>query len=299
MKRIQILVIFLFAVIVSYGQQLPASSFFDMHGVLHNPATAGSQKHGVLGGLFRTQWSGMPGAPQTGLLFGNTYLNKSKIGLGALLFNDVTGPLSRNGLQAAFAYHIPLKKEAVFSLGLEASVQQFSYDRSKLQESLGANDPVIMGNENRFKGDAGFGLAYTSKKFQIGASVKQLVQSKLKLYEGTGNPSEEAKLYRHYYFHGNYAWDIDNGTRIIPNLLLIYLPNAPLEIQGGARVEHNNLFWYGLTWRAHQAWLISAGVRIKEKFSVGYSFDIYSSPLSIYDGGSNGHEIMLRYEFIK
>ena len=108
MKRIQILVIFLFAVIVSYGQQLPASSFFDMHGVLHNPATAGSQKHGVLGGLFRTQWSGMPGAPQTGLLFGNTYLNKSKIGLGALLFNDVTGPLSRNGLQAGFSFQIPV-----------------------------------------------------------------------------------------------------------------------------------------------------------------------------------------------
>jgi hypothetical protein len=92
---------------------------------------------------------------------------------------------------------------------------------------------------------------------------------------------------------------VDQTTRIIPNLLFIYLPNAPLEVQGGARVEHNNIFWYGLTWRAEQAWLISAGVRIKQRFNIGYSFDIYYSPLSVYDDGSNGHEIMLRYDFLK
>ena len=299
MKRLQLLAVVLLAAIVSNGQQLTASSFYDMYGTLHNPATAGSQKHGVLGGLFRTQWSGMPGAPQTGLLFGSTYLQKSKIGLGAYLYNDVTGPTTRNGLQMAYAYHIPMKNDASFSLGVEARVQQFTYDKSSLQGSLGPNDPVIQGNEKRFKGDAGFGVAYTSSKLQLGASVSQLVQSKLNLYEGTGSTDEEAKLYRHYYLHGNYNWQVDNVTKIIPNLLFIYLPNAPLEAQGGARVEHNNLFWYGLTWRANQAWLISAGVRIKEKFNIGYSFDIYTTPLSIYDKGSNGHEIMLRYDFIK
>lgn len=299
MKRLQILLFVLFAAVISNGQQLTASSFYDMYGTLHNPATVGSQKYSIVGGLFRTQWSGMPGSPQTGLLFGSTYMQKSKIGLGGMLYNDVTGPTSRRGLQASFAYHIPMKNESMFSLGVDAIVHQFSFDRSKLEGSLGPNDPVIQGEQNRFKGDAGFGIAYTSKKFQVGASVNQLVQSKLNLYEGSGNTTEEAKQYRHYYLHGNYQWNVDNITRIIPNLLMIYLPNAPLEVQGGARVEHNNLFWYGLTWRANQAWLISAGVRIKEKFNIGYSFDIYTSPLSIYDRGSNGHEIMLRYDFIK
>lgn len=299
MKRLQLFAIIFLSAIVADAQQLTASSFYDMHGVLHNPATAGTLPHTTIGGSFRTQWNDMPGAPRTAMIFANTKIGKANMGLGGYLYNDVTGPTTRNGLQLAYAYHIAMKNSSTLSLGLEARVQQFTYDRAKLQGSLGTNDPVISGDEKRIKGDAGFGVAFTSKKLQIGASASQLIQSKLDLYEGAGNPTEEARLYRHYYLHGNYKWDVDKVTRIIPNFLFIYLPNAPVEFQGGARVEHNNLFWYGLTWRVQQAWMISAGVRIKDRFNIGYSFDIYSTPLSVYDKGSTGHEFMLRYDFIK
>ena len=299
MKRILILCLLFSFTSAAVAQQLAASSFYEMYGVLHNPATAGSLGYGSIGGTFRTQWDGMPGGPRTGLIYGSTFFKKAKVGIGGYLYNDVTGPTTRNGLQMAYAYHIPMKNDANFSLGLEARFQQFSYDKAKLQAALGANDPVVAGSDKKFKGDAGFGIAFTSKKFGIGASVSQLIQTKLDLYEGSGNPTEEARLYRHYYLHSNYNWNVDNVTKIIPNILFIYLPNAPVEVQGGARVEHNNIFWYGLTWRAEQAWLISTGVRIKQKFNIGYSFDIYYSPLSIYDKGSNGHEIMLRYDFVK
>jgi type IX secretion system PorP/SprF family membrane protein len=299
MKRIQIFALLFLAVLTADAQQITASSFFDMYGVLHNPATAGSKKHASIGGTFRQQWDGIPGGPRTGVIFGNTLLSKARLGIGGYLYNDRAGDLTYTGLQAAIAYHIPMSdNRASLSFGLEGRFQQFGYDKTKLMQ-LYPNDPVFMGNENRMKGDAGFGVAFTTAKFQAGASVSQLIQSKLALYEGQGNPTEEAKLYRHYYFHSHYNWDIDESTRIIPNLLAIYLPNAPTEIQGGARVEHNNTFWYGLTYRARQAWMINAGLRIKNRFNIGYSFDIYTTPLSIYDKGSNGHEIMLRYDFIK
>ena len=298
MKRVHFFVLLLMAAMGVEAQQLTTSSFYEMYGVLHNPATAGSLQHGVLGGTFRKLWSDMPGAPQTGLLYGNTYLKGPKLGLGGYIYNDQTGPLTYNGLQTSYAYHIPMKNNATFSLGLEARVLQWSYDKAKLIDALGP-DPVIQSDDSRIKADAGFGVAYTSKKIQLGLSAAQLIQSKLNLYEGNGNPTEEAMLARHFYLHGHYNWDVDKVTRIIPNLLVIYLPNAPTEIQGGARVEHNNLFWYGLTWRKDQAWLISAGLRIKQRFNIGYSFDIYNQPLGIYDKGSNGHEIMLRYDFIK
>lgn len=299
MKCIQFLVILLIAAISADAQQLNTSSFHEMYGVLHNPATAGSKYHGSLGGTIRTQWSGMPGSPTTGLIFGSTFLKKSKLGLGGYLYNDVTGPTRRTGLQTAISYHIFMNdNKAALSFGLEGRFQQFSYDKEAFDPVLG-NDPVIAGSDNTIKGDAGFGIAYTTSDFQIGVSAAQLIQSQLGFYEGAGNPTEEAKLYRHYYVHSNYNWDIDEGTRIIPNFLLIYLPNAPVEFQGGARVEHNNTFWYGLAYRIRQAWMINAGVRIKGKFNIGYSFDIYKTPLSVYESGANGHEIMLRYDFIK
>ena len=130
-------------------------------------------------------------------------------------------------------------------------------------------------------------------------SVSPLSQTKLDFYTGNLTTTEQARLYRHFYLHSNYVWDVDANSKIIPNLLLIYLPNAPLEVQGGFRVEHKEVFWWGLALRARQSWMLSAGVKIQKKLTVGYCFDIFNTPLSVYDNGSNGHEILLRYDFLK
>lgn len=298
MNRIIFFSLLLLAGTGVYGQQLMTASLYDQHGNLFNPATAGVSKTATVGASYRKMWDGIDGGPQTTLLFGSTYLNNAKIGIGGYIYSDVTGPTKRTGLQTAYSYQIPLKNDATFSVGLEARFQQFSIDKIKLQESLG-NDPVLGGAENRFKGDAGLGVAYTGKKLQVGASVSQLIQSKLDFYSGNLSRTEEARLYRHYYLHGSYSWDVDGVTKIIPNILFIYLPNAPMEFQGGARVEHNDVFWWGLALRARQSWMLSAGVKIQKKFTIGYCFDIYSTPLSVYDKGANAHEVLLKYSFLK
>jgi hypothetical protein len=96
--------------------------------------------------------------------------------------------------------------------------------------------------------------------------------------------------------HAAYKWSVDEATQLIPNTLLTYLPNAPLEMQTGVQVTHDELLWYGLSWRLRQGWMLSAGVKVKHKFSIGYSFDFYKSPSSIYEKGSSGHELLLYYE---
>lgn len=276
------------------GQQLMTSSMYDQHGNLHNPATAGNAKHAMIGASYRKTWDGISGAPQTTLIFGSTYLKNAKIGIGGYLYNDVTGPTRRTGGQMAYSYHIQMANDATFSLGLEARLQQFSLDKAKLSATLG-NDPVLASAESRFKADAGFGLAYNGKKLQVGASVSQLIQSKLDFYSGNLTPTEAGRLYRHYYFHGAYKWNVDGATTITPNALVIYLPNAPTTYQLGARVEHNEVFWWGLGYRVDQSFILSAGVNVGKKFTLGYSFDIYQSPISVFDANANAHEVLLRF----
>jgi type IX secretion system PorP/SprF family membrane protein len=299
MKRSIFLLLFFAVAVAVKAQQLQTSSFYDLQGIFHNPATAGVSKHGMIGATYRTMWDGIDGGPQTATVFGSAYLPSAKLGLGGYLYSDKTGPTKRIGLQTSYAYHVPLKNDASFSIGLEARMQQFSYDKAKLQEALGPNDPVLGSTDSRFKFDAGLGMAYTGKKFQVGVSVSQLIQSKLDFYSGNLAVTEEGRLYRHYYLHGNYKWDVDGSTTITPNVLFIYLPNAPLEFQGGVRVEHREIFWWGAAWRASQSWMLSAGVRLNKKFNIGYCFDIYSTPLSQFDQGSSAHEILLRYDFLK
>lgn len=295
MKYLSLLPLLFFGAALS-AQQLNTSSFYEIQAQLHNPAAAGSRQQAFVGSSFKKQWNGMPGSPQTGIVYAQTFLPAARLGLGGSIYHDVTGPTSRTGLQMAYAYHIPVGEESSFSLGIEGRLQQLRFDRLKLQAALGSVDPVAAGLANRSKADAGFGIAYTSPTWQAGVAVSQLVQSKYKLYEMAGTLAEQSKLYRHYYLHGSYNWRTDEATVITPNALFIYLPNAPFAVQTGARVTHNNLFWYGLSWRRQQGWLLSAGVKLKEKLSVGYSFDMYNSPLSVYEKGAAGHELMLHYQ---
>jgi type IX secretion system PorP/SprF family membrane protein len=280
------------------AQQLQTSSMYDLQGVYHNPSTAGVGKS-MVGVSYRTQWSDISGAPKTATVFGTFNLPSLKIGLGGYIYNDKTGPTSRTGLQLAFAKHIATGNGGIFSLGIEAKGLQYSIDKAKLTETLGADPAIGASSDKKFMFDAGFGISYTGKKLQIGASASQLVQSKLDFYTGNLSRNEKGHLYRHYYFHGAYKWTVDKNTTITPNALVIYLPNAPTEYQFGARVEHMERFWWGVGYRVKQSWMLSAGVNVTKKFTIGYSFDIYQTPLSVYDAGSNAHEILLKYNFSK
>jgi len=298
MKKNFLIIMLLCVMTMGKAQQLQTSSLYDMQGVFHNPAMAGMTMKGMVGVTYRDQWTGVSGSPRTATLFGSFALPEQKIGLGGYIYNDKTGPTSRTGVELAFAKHIPMKNEATLSLGIEARGLQYSIDIEKLQQTLGT-DPVLAGGDNTFKFDAGFGIAYSGKKLQIGASVAQLIQSKLGFYTSNLSSGEEGRLYRHYYLHGSYKMKIDAATNIIPNFLLIYLPNAPKELQLGARVEHNEVFWWSLGYRINQSFILSAGVNINKKFTVGYAFDIYKSPYSISEKGSNAHEVLLRYNIWK
>jgi type IX secretion system PorP/SprF family membrane protein len=297
MKKYFIILFVLVCVEQTNAQQLQTSSMMDLQGVFHNPSTAGVNGS-MIGASYRTQWSGFSGSPETATLFGSFALPNLKIGLGGYVYNDKTGPTSRTGVALAFAKHIPTGNGGTFSLGLEARGQQYSLDKEKLTATLGS-DPAIGNSDNSFVFDAGFGISYTGKKFQVGAAASHLVQSKLDFYTGNLSRKEEGRLYRHYYFHGSYKWAVDQKTVLIPNLLVIYMPNAPTEYQGGVRVEHSEVFWWGAGYRVKQSWMLSAGVHIKKKFTIGYSFDIYQTPLSVFNKGANGHEMLLRYNFSK
>jgi type IX secretion system PorP/SprF family membrane protein len=298
MKKITLAICFLGAALFGQAQQLQTSSLFDVQGVLHNPSMVGTQKNNFIGGTYRTQWASISGAPKTATLFGSFEIPKYKVGVGGYIYNDVTGPTSRTGINLSFAKHINFDNGAKFSIGIENKLQQYAIDRAKLTATLG-NDAAIGSSDTRFKYDAGFGVAYVAKAFTVGASVSQLVQSKLNFYSGNLSTTQNARLYRHYYAHGAYNWDVDGVTTITPNVMAIYLPNAPFELMSGIRVTHDETFWWGVGYRLKQSISVSAGVNINKKYTLGYNYDGYLNPINEFSGGSAGHEFVLRYNFLK
>jgi type IX secretion system PorP/SprF family membrane protein len=299
MKKFKILVAFFVLSVLSAGaQQMQTTSVYEIQGLIYNPGMAGAQQHNTAGITYRTQWSNVEGAPKTATAFGSFALPKYKVGVSGYIYDDKTGPTSRTGISLSLAKHIVMGDGAKLSFGIESRFQQFSIDRNKLSTIL-PGDPAIGSKENSFKYDAGVGLAYIKNRLELGVSVSQLIQSQLDYYEGSLNRTQEGRLYRHYYAHGKYRMNIDEITTVTPNFLLVYLPNAPAEYQVGATVEHSNMFWWGAGLRSKLDVMLTAGVRIQKKMSIGYCFDLYNTTLSNYQAGASSHEIVLKYDFIK
>lgn len=63
------------------AQQLNTSSLYELQGLFHNPATAGTYAPGLVGAVYRTQWSSFTGAPRTATVLDRLIcLSKNRIG---------------------------------------------------------------------------------------------------------------------------------------------------------------------------------------------------------------------------
>jgi hypothetical protein len=264
---------------------------------MYNPAAAGFSEKNMLGVSYRSMWSSFPGNPTTSMIYGDFELKKMTSGISTYLYRDQTGPTSRTGVQLGYSYHIKARNEkSRFGIGLELRGLQYAIDKSKLTD-LG-NDPVLGGAESKFAFDAGAGVYWTNKKLSVGADVSQLIESKIALAD-VANSTLNGKLYRHYNFTANYKFNTGDDIYVIPNAMVRVIENSPSEYDFGVQVNYQNKVWWGLDWRVNQLWSIQTGLKIMQRVRATYSYDYYTSPISVFVAGSGAHEIGVQFDLKK
>lgn len=278
------------------SQQIFRISQYMQHNFLYNPAAAGANDEASIGASYRKMWAGIDGGPQTTILFGDKYFSKKKVGVAAVIYDDKTGPTSRTGGEVNLSYSVKLEGEKRLMFGLGGQFLQYRINKDEIAKYI-PNDPLLASAGSKFTGDAAAGVYLNTPDFNIGISVKQLIQSKLDFIKNNTNP--QGKLYRHYFVAANYNYHVDEQNVLIPNVLLKYQPNAPVDFEGGVRLEHNDLVWIGFNYHYKQSYSAYAGLKIDHKVSIGYAYDQYQTPLSIFDNGGSAHELSLRYFFTK
>ncbi len=281
------------------AQQIFRISQYQQHNFLLNPAAAGANDAASIGGVYRKMWQGIDGGPQTTILYGDKYFASKKVGVAVVLYDDKTGPTSRTGGQVDLSYSVNLDNGRRLMFGLGGQVLQQKLDKGAIaaSEYFDPSDPIMSAPANVTKGDASAGIYYKTPTVNFGFSVQQLVQSKLDYIKGTNDT--EGKQYRHYNFTADYYARTDEDNVLVPNVLVRYLPNAPVDIEGGVRLEHKDILWVGFNYHYKQSYAVFAGVKINHKLAIGYAYDTYKTPLSIFDDGGDAHEISLRYFFKK
>lgn len=306
MKKILAIISFLFLGIFGLrSQQLPLYNQYMLNGYLINPAVAGSDGYTTLNLTARAQWVGMPDAPNSQTFsFQSRLLKKSfrikrvsikksalrpsrkgRVGLGGYVFNDLNGSVSRTGIHFSYAYHLRIHNSQL-SFGLGGTAYQFHIRQLQFYDD---NEPLLTEGINKpvFVPDADFGVYYLAYNFWAGASVKNLLQSYLKL----GNKTlENFRLLRHYYFTGGYRFELANGLDLEPSALFKFSSQLIPQLDVNLKAYYAEHYWAGISLRTNGSFVTMFGI-VVDRFYFGYAFDLEFNSIRKRTFGS--HEFMI------
>lgn len=296
MKNILHAAFFGFAMTVggaAFAQVAPLSSLYNMNRFMLNPANAGDQ--GNIGAWLgnRSQWRDISGGPNTAYLSVHSPLGKGS-NLGLNLVYDKTDILSNVQAQLAYAYRLELgNPEHWVSFGLGAGVRYTQVDLG----SAFVEDPtdILLANGNLSGAtvDAIFGITYRWKALEVGINVPNLIG--LGPNFETRSNSYTMGLERHYRMLLSYDYVIKNTWHVEPTVMLRYQPGVPFSFDAGVRGGYKEIAWLQFLWRHETGPVIAAGVKVAERFSIGYAYDMALNGVSQLSPWS--HEVMLGYAF--
>jgi type IX secretion system PorP/SprF family membrane protein len=285
----------------SRAQQQPQYTQYLLNYFLLNPALAGSESFWDVKTGYRNQWTGLEGAPKTVWLSVHKPINypvsfvkreKQRMhhGLGGFLFHDNTGTFSLTSTYISYAYHIMITPSLTASLGVSAGFEQFSMNERKFVFIQDPEDE-LQGkfHSNRINPNSTAGLWIYSDKFFAGLSGQNLLHSRKILASeggGTGLPK-----FRSFTFAGGYRWKMNRHYSFIPSVLVKASLPAPIQIDVNLKARYKEVAWAGLSFRKEDAIAFLSGFNIRDRLTLGYSYDFIVSKLN--NGTSGSHEIVI------
>jgi len=289
MKKLTIVLITISINFTGYSQQLTYNSQYMLNQFLINPAAAGTKEYMPISTSFRQQWAGFNDAPRTQMLSVHSPIGEN-MGVGGILYNDVTGPLRNIGFEGSYSYHLKINDASKLAMGLSISLTQHVLDGSNFILN-NTNDQVLNGaTQKSFNPDGSFGLYYYSEKGFLGISVPQLIENKLKFGD---NIEELNRQVRHYYLSGGYRFPMGDNLELEPSILLKYTIASPFQFDVNARLFYKENLWTGISYRHDESVVSMVGIQ-RDEFMIGYAFDYTLSSIRNYSAGT--HELYLEYQ---
>lgn len=288
MKKIAITILTLGLSYLSFGQQLTFNSQYMLNPYLINPAAAGTNEKLNIATSFRQQWVGFNEAPRTQMI-GFNMLAGDNMGVGAIIYNDVTGPLRNIGFKGSYAYHIKINDDTKLSLGMSLSLTQHVLDANSFVLNNEVDPTLNTGTMKSLNPDGAFGIQYYGKNFHIGIAAPQMIENKLKFESSF---QEMNRQVRHYFLTGAYKFEISDELEIEPSTLLKFVPNTPFQFDINARLIYSKSMWLGFSYRDKASLVAMVGME-RQQFKIGYSYDYVLSNIRNYSGGT--HELYLSF----
>ncbi len=301
----KILAYFIFSLFLSpalIGQQQQLYTQFMYNKLAINPAYAGYQKGVALTGIYRNQWIGLLGAPKTQAFSFQAPLKSQKVGLGFNIVRHEIGISESLTLDGIYAYKISLGK-GTLQLGVQGSARNLKVDYTNSSvitiQNINIDNGVQGGVDTKSFFNVGAGLYYHTDQFYFGLSAPRMIAADIDFDDNDLFIDRETQ---HFFGMAGFVLNVNKDIAFVPQLLVKYERNAPLDIDLNASLRFFDKFTFGSTFRMGGS-LPSVGESIDVLFSakvtnsmmLGFAYDFTLSELRNYSNGSL--EIVARYLF--
>lgn len=291
------LVLFLFcASFWLNAQQDPQYTQYMFNTMSVNPAYTGSRGAFSTNLLYRSQWVGLTGAPETKTFNFHTPLGVTEsTGIGLSIVDDRIGPAVQTYFDIDFSYTIYIAATGKLSFGLKAGGNLLDVNFNELDLDDGT-DTVFQNNiDNRFSPDLGVGLYYHTDSFYVGLSAPSLIET---TFFDSAAISESAERINYYLIAG-YVFELNPTLMFKPAVLTKAVSGAPVGVDLSANFLINNKFMLGAAYRLDAAVSALAGFQISDQFFAGFAYDAETSDLGNTMFNSGSFEVFLRFEIQK
>ncbi|MEI7504096.1 MAG: PorP/SprF family type IX secretion system membrane protein [Paludibacter sp.] len=297
MKKIVFSVLMIFLCSTSVFSQFDVQlSQYMFHNSAFNPAAVGEDEMIQVTGQYRLQWVGMPNAGKTLLFSINSPLKIGSTlnGVGFKAFKDEVGLFTNTSYLLQYAYKKRMGA-GVLSLGADIGVVGLGFhgDSTYLPESEFHDKADMQIPKTSVTGnslDLNVGLFYSTPKYYAGLSYSHLNNPTVSWTDNI-----DFAMAGTMYFTGGYNWTLPDSKYVLKPTTLIKTDFTSFQWDASARLEYDNKYWGGLSYRIQDAVVIMAGINISGGLSIGYSYDLPTTQIITVSSGS--HEILMVYSF--
>jgi type IX secretion system PorP/SprF family membrane protein len=319
MKKIYFILFIAFLALSANAQQKPQYTQYIFDPILINPAVSGIENYTDVKAGYRSQWTGLQGAPVTSFFTISTPLGRDFIegdaassptsgenplgrsftstymaapphhGIGLTVVSDKAGPIRQTNVDATYAYHIGLSPSLNLAVGVSAGIYNITLNTAEVTTDI-KNDPAINGgNNNQIKPDVGAGIWAYSSTYFFGASVQQLLPQTISF--STNSAYNQGKAVPHYFLTGGFKLFLSDDVTLLPSVLVKVVNPVPFSYDINMKMAFRDHFWIGGSYRQNDAVAGMIGFNLGSFISLGYSYDYTTSNLNTVSNGT--HEIVL------
>lgn len=292
----------LFCVLPLAAQQDAQYTQYMFNTMSVNPAYAGSRGQLSMAALYRSQWVGLPGAPETFTLNLHSPIRNSRLGYGLSIVNDAIGDgvVQETYLDGLLSYTLDVGVDRKLSFGLKVGGNLINLDFQGLRNF--DQEVVNQDNiDNRFSPNFGLGVYYHTNRFYAGFSAPNVLETEY--FDNNTNDANSVNFLAteriNFYLITGYVFDLNPVIKFKPALLTKAVGGAPLQIDLSASMLFNDKFSIGAAYRWDAALSGLVGFQVTDQIMLGLAYDRETTELGGTQFNDGSFEFFLRFELLR